>query len=320
MAVLDADHTDPLSLPFDATLATLASLLPEKLRRPQVGIVCGSGLSTLAAAIRDVVEVPYASLPGFGRSTVPGHKSLLAFGLIGPGEGVPVVAMLGRLHPYEGHKLATVVYPIRVMARMGVKHLIITNAAGALNRDIAVGTIVVIQDHLALPNLTGMNPLLGPPVGPEYPRFLPLSSAYSASLRRLAFLAAHKLKLGLDALAEGVYAWVSGPTYETPAEGRMLRNAGADVVGMSTVPEVLAGKEEGLEVLVLSLVTNMVVIPTKYRSIKEEVEAELAGKPVVRQEEEVVSHEEVLLIGKQKAEVMKNLVEKIVELIASESG
>lgn len=136
--------------------------------------------------------------------------------------------------------------------------------------------VVVIQDHLALPNLTGMNPLLGPPAGPNYPRFLPLSSAYSASLRRLAFLASHKLKLGLDALAEGVYAWVSGPTYETPAEGRMLRNAGADVVGMSTVPEVLVGKEEGLEVMVLSLVTNMVVIPQKYRSIKEEVEAEVS--------------------------------------------
>ncbi len=196
-------------------------------------------------------------------------------------------------------------------------------------------SVVVIQDHIALPNLTGMNPLLGPPVGPEYPRFLPLSAAYSASLRRLAFLAAHELHLGLDALAEGVYAWVSGPTYETPAEGRMLRNAGADVVGMSTIPEVLAGKEEGLEVLVLSLVTNMVVIPDKYRSIREEVEAEvgasrpsihsclssllrgqLAGKAVARRAEEVVSHEEVLLIGKQKAEVMKSLVEKIVDLIA----
>ncbi|EIW53184.1 inosine guanosine and [Trametes versicolor FP-101664 SS1] len=320
MVVLGAEQSDAQSLPFEATLAKLASVLPEKLRRPRVGIVCGSGLSTLAAAIRDVVEVPYASLPGFGKSTVLGHKSQLAFGLIGPGEGVPVVAMLGRLHPYEGHGLATVVYPIRVMARLGITHLIITNAAGALNPDIAVGTIVVIQDHLALPNLTGMNPLLGPPAGPNYPRFLPLSSAYSASLRRLAFLASHKLKLGLDALAEGVYAWVSGPTYETPAEGRMLRNAGADVVGMSTVPEVLVGKEEGLEVMVLSLVTNMVVIPQKYRSIKEEVEAELAGKPVVQQKEETVSHEEVLLIGKQKAEVMKNLVGKIVELIASESG
>ncbi|EJF59850.1 inosine guanosine and [Dichomitus squalens] len=314
----DSEQSRSDALPFEQTMATLHSLLPEKLRRPHVGIVCGSGLHTLAAAIRDVVEVPYATLPGFGKSTVPGHKSSLAFGLIGPGEGVPVVAMLGRLHPYEGHKLSAVVYPIRVMARLGIRNLIITNAAGALNPDIDVGTIVVIQDHLAFPNLTGMNPLLGPQLDPKYPRFLALSSAYSVSLRRYAFLAAHKLQLGLDALAEGVYAWVSGPTYETPAEGRMLRNAGADVVGMSTIPEVVAGKEEGLEVLVLSLVTNKVVIPTRYRSIREEVEAELAGKPVVRQDEPQVSHEEVLLIGKQKAEVMKSLVEKIVELIASE--
>ena len=127
--------------------------------------------------------------------------------------------------------------------------------------------------------MTGMNPLLGPTVGPEYPRFLPLSNAYSTVLRRFAFIAAHKLQLGTKALAEGVYAWVSGPTYETPAEGRMLRNAGADVVGMSTIPEVLAGKEEGLEVLVLSLVTNAVVIPDRYRSIKAEVEAEVRVSP-----------------------------------------
>nr|VWO97084.1 Uncharacterized protein [Ganoderma boninense] len=320
MPLLETEHA-PQSLPFEETLATLKSVLPEKLRQPHVGIVCGSGLHTLAAAFREVVEVPYSTLPGFGKSTVPGHKSSLAFGLVGPGEGVPVVTMLGRLHPYEGHKLSTVVYPIRVMARLGVRNLIITNAAGALNPNIDVGTIVVIQDHIAFPNLTGMNPLLGPQIDSKYPRFLPLSSAYSVSLRRFAFLAAHKLQLGLNALTEGVYAWVSGPTYETPAEGRMLRNSGADVVGMSTIPEVVAGKEEGLEVLVLSLVTNKVVIPDQYRSIKEEVEAEkLAGNPVIRQEETQVSHEEVLLIGKQKAEVMKGIVEKIVELIAASAA
>lgn len=122
-----------------------------------------------------------------------------------------------------------------------------------------------------------LNPLLGPSLGPEYPRFLPLSNAHSIKLRRLAFLAAHKLGLADDALAEGVYAWVSGPTYETPAEGRFLRAAGADVVGMSTIPEVLAAREEGLEVIVLSLVTNFVVIPDKYRSIKEEVKAEVSN-------------------------------------------
>jgi len=122
-----------------------------------------------------------------------------------------------------------------------------------------------------------MNPLLGPQISPGLPRFVPLSDAYSPSLRRLAFLAAHELKLDANALQEGTYAWVSGPTYETPAEGRFLRNAGADVVGMSTVPEVLAAKEEGIKhLMVLSLVTNPVIIPDGYRSIKEEVAAEVS--------------------------------------------
>jgi purine-nucleoside phosphorylase len=136
-------------------------------------------------------------------------------------------------------------------------------------------SVVVIQDHIALPNLTGFNPLLGPPTSPDYPRFIPLSDAYSPLLRRLVFLAAHDLNLGPSALAEGTYAWVSGPTYETPAEGRFLRAAGADVVGMSTIPEVVAAREEGLQVCVLSLVTNAVVIPETYRSIRAEVEAEV---------------------------------------------
>lgn len=135
--------------------------------------------------------------------------------------------------------------------------------------------VVVIQDHLALPNLTGMNPLLGPQISPAHPRFLPLSDAYSPSLRRLVFLSAHRLSLERSALAEGIYAWVGGPTYETPAEGRLLRSAGADVVGMSTVPEVVVAREEGMNVVVLSLVTNFVVIPDTYRSIRDEVEQEV---------------------------------------------
>ncbi|KAG5644829.1 hypothetical protein DXG03_007554 [Asterophora parasitica] len=302
-------------LPFSETVAAIKSFLPEKLQTPRVGIVCGSGLSGLVESFREVVIVPYDKLPGFAKSTVPGHKSSLAFGLLGAGEGVPAVAMLGRFHPYEGHPFPTVVYPIRVMARLGVKSMIITNAAGSLNPNIPVGTIVVIQDHLALPNLTGMNPLLGPQTSPDHPRFLPLSDAYSPTLRRLAFLSAHNLKLERSALAEGVYAWVSGPTYETPAEGKLLRGGGADVVGMSTVPEVLAAREEGLNVMVMSLVTNFVVIPDKYRSIREEVEAELAGKPLELPVAQVVSHDEVLEVGREKAEVLKKLVESIVELI-----
>ncbi|EAU83949.1 inosine guanosine and xanthosine phosphorylase family protein [Coprinopsis cinerea okayama7 len=306
-------HDTVAKINFAPTLEAIFAQLPDELQKPQLGIICGSGLSGLVGALKDVVIIPYEKIPGFSRSTVPGHKSALAFGFLGSGKGLPVVAMLGRFHPYEGHSLSSTVFPVRVMAKLGIKDLIITNAAGSLNPSIPVGTIVIIQDHIALPNLTGMNPLLGPH-RPDYVRFLPLSDAYSPALRRLAFLAANKLNLEPSALAEGTYAWVSGPTYETPAEGRLLRLAGADVVGMSTIPEVLAGREEGLNVMVMSLVTNFVVIPDKYRSIKEEVDAELAGKKVELPVAQVVSHEEVLEIGTLKAEVMKSLVEQIAEL------
>ncbi|KAM6501244.1 Nucleoside phosphorylase domain containing protein [Amanita muscaria] len=305
-----------LNLPFEATISSILASVPDKLKRPRVGIVCGSGLSGLVETLKEVVLVPYDNLAGFAQSTVHGHKSALAFGLIGGGrnEGIPVVAMLGRFHYYEGHDFHTVMYPVRVMARLGVKDIIITNASGSLNPKIPVGTIVVVHDHIGLPNLTGGNPLIGPQVSPSFPRFLPLSDAYSPVLRRYAFLAAHDLSLDDDALAEGTYAWVSGPTYETPAEGRFLRSAGADLVGMSTIPEVVAAREEGMNVLVLSLVTNFVVIPEHYRSIKEEVAAELAGKRVELPKISVVSHEEVLTISKQKAGVMKKLVSRVIEL------
>lgn len=142
-------------------------------------------------------------------------------------------------------------------------------------------SVVVIHDHLAIPNLSGsLHPLLGPVTSPNHLRFLPLSNAYSIPLRRQIFLSAHKLGLPSDALEEGTYAWVSGPTYETPAEGRFLRNAGADVVGMSTIPEVIVAHEEGLQVAVLSLVTNAVVIPDTYASIKEEIQAEVRNPPL----------------------------------------
>ncbi|KLO06620.1 inosine guanosine and [Schizopora paradoxa] len=306
----------PLSDLLEKTCKTIRSLVPEHLSSPRIGIVCGSGLSSLASSLREPQFVEYSKLEGFAESTVPGHKSTLAFGLIGPGEGKPVVAMLGRFHPYEGYALASVTYPIRVMKALGVQKILITNAAGSLNPKIPVGTIVTIRDHFALPNLAGaLHPLLGPVTSPSHARFLPLSDAYSPSLRRLAFLAAHKLGLPDDATDEGVYAWVSGPTYETPAEGLFLRRSGADVVGMSTIPEVVVAREEGLEVLVLSLVTNMVVINETYRSIKDEVKAELAGNLVTQQETATVSHGEVLEMGKAKAEVMMQLVAEIISLI-----
>jgi len=173
----------------------------------------------------------------------------------------------------------------------------------------------VLHDHLGIPSLSGFNPLLGPQHDPNIPRFLPTSDAYSTSLRRIFFRAVHELGLELDDFAEGTYAWVSGPTFESPAEGRFLRAAGADVVGMSTVPEVLAAKEEGLEVIALSLVTNFVVIPDTYRSIKAEVKAELGGEIVDDPPQPVVSHHEVLEIGLKKAEVMRTIVERLIQKI-----
>ncbi|TFK95417.1 nucleoside phosphorylase domain-containing protein [Pterulicium gracile] len=317
------------SLVFEETIAAINARLPPNspLSSPQVGIICGSGLGGLASSMREVVKIGYEDLAGFAKSTVQGHAGALAFGFIGK-ENVPAVAMLGRLHFYEGHSLQDVTYPVRVMVRLGIKQIIITNAAGALNPAIEAGSIVVVRDHLALPSLTSSNPLLGPltassnPSSP-FPRFLPLSSAYSTALQRLAHLASHDLSSANSSsprvvLEEGTYAWVSGPTYETPAEGRFLRAAGADVVGMSTVPEVVVAKEEGVEVLVLSLVTNAVVIPDGYRSIREEVEAELAGKKVQMQEMPSVSHDEVLEMGKAKADVMRQLVELIVDRISLE--
>ncbi|CCA76300.1 related to PNP1-purine-nucleoside phosphorylase [Serendipita indica DSM 11827] len=313
--------------PFEATIAAIRAQVPADLAAPRIGIVCGSGLSTLASHFRDKVEVAYDSLPGFVKSTVAGHKSAFAFGRLGEGQGIPVVAMLGRFHPYEGYPMAKATYPIRVMKRLGVQSLLITNATGSLNPAIPVGTIVIIQDHLSLPSLTGMNPLLGPNY-PPYPRFLPMSNAYSRRLRKLVFHGFYKLqsklnmssanangKIDEQAIQEGTYAYVSGPTYETPAEGRFLRAAGADVVGMSTIPEVIVAREEDMEVCVLSLVTNFVVIPAGYRSIREEVEAELAGKPLEAVQDAIVSHEEVLEVGQRKAELMRELIEIVVPTI-----
>ncbi|KAF5370264.1 hypothetical protein D9757_012010 [Collybiopsis confluens] len=182
---------------------------------------------------------------------------------------------------------------------MGVEHVVITNAAGALNPSLDVGTIVIVQDHVALPNLTGLNPLLGPQLLTEpehervYPRFLPLSDAYSCSLRKLVFHAAHGLSLPSNTLGEGTYTW-------------------SQCGGMSTVPEVMVAKEEGMEVLVLSLVTNKVAVLGGYESVREEVEAEVSGKSMPAVVDETVSHEEVLAIGSLKGDVMKMLVETVV--------
>jgi purine-nucleoside phosphorylase len=215
--------------------------------RPQVGVVLGSGLGDFADAVEDAVVVPYAEIPGWPVSTAVGHAGLLVVGTFG---GVPVAVLKGRAHLYEGHPAAKVAFGVRVLGRLGARSLVLTNASGALDAAVAPGTLVVISDHL---NLQGASPLVGPNDESLGPRFPDMSGAYDPAYRALAHEAASRLGL---ALGEGVYAGWLGPAFETPAEIRMLRVLGADLVGMSTVAEVLAARHMGMRCLALSCVTN----------------------------------------------------------------
>jgi purine-nucleoside phosphorylase len=212
-----------------------------------VGIVLGSGLGPFADAIGEPVEIPYDDIPGWPRSTAVGHAGALVVGLL---DDVPVAVMKGRAHLYEGHAPATVVFGIRVLGRLGIRSLVLTNACGAIDPSVEPGRLVAICDHL---NLQGSSPLVGPNDESLGPRFPDMSDAYDPEYRRLAREAAGRLGLPLG---EGVYAAWLGPAFETPAEIRMLRTLGADLVGMSTVPEVLAARHMGIRCLALSCVPN----------------------------------------------------------------
>lgn len=207
----------------------------------------GSGLGGFADAVEDAVEIPYGELPGWPGSTAVGHAGTLVVGRFG---GVTVAVMKGRAHLYEGVPPAKVVFGVRVLGRLGIESLVLTNACGALDAAVEPGTLVAISDHL---NLQGSSPLVGTNDETLGPRFPDMSDAYDPAYRELAQAAAARLGL---ALGEGVYAAWLGPAFETPAEIRMLRTLGADLVGMSTVPEVLAARHMGIRCLALSCVTN----------------------------------------------------------------
>jgi purine-nucleoside phosphorylase len=215
--------------------------------RPKIALVLGSGLGGFADEFANAVKIPYVKIPHFPRSTAIGHAGQLVIGTV---EGVDVVGMQGRVHLYEGYSVKDVAFPMRVFARMGVKAAVLTNAAGGINKDFTQGRLVVISDHI---NLQGVNPLSGPNDEQFGPRFPDMSRAYDKQFRELT-LAEGRL-LGIN-LGEGVYAALAGPSYETPAEIRYLRNIGADLVGMSTVPEVIAARHSGIRVLGISCVTN----------------------------------------------------------------
>jgi purine-nucleoside phosphorylase len=219
--------------------------------RPTVGLILGSGLSSLADAVSpaDVVEVE--EIPHWPQSTVAGHAGRLVLGQL---EGKEILVVQGRVHFYEGYPIDRVTLPARLMSLMGVETLIVTNAAGGMNESFAPGDLMLIQDHLNLPGMAGHNPLRGPNDDIAGPRFPDMTTPYDPQLRRLANETADELGFSLQ---EGVYAFVAGPSYETPAELRFLRFAGADAVGMSTVPEVVVARHAGIRVLGISTITNL---------------------------------------------------------------
>lgn len=267
-----------------------ADFIKSKIKaHPRLAIVLGSGLGNFADDMSDPVRIPYSEIPHFARSTAIGHAGQLVIGGVGR---IPVLTMQGRFHLYEGYSPETVVFPIRVFARMGVRSVILTNAAGGINLDYGQGRLVMINDHI---NLQGQNPLAGREDQRLGPRFIDMTDAYCETYHEMALLAAKKL--GIE-LGQGVYAGLLGPSYETPAEIRYLRTIGADLVGMSTVAEVIAARQLGMKILAISCVTNMA-----------------AG--ILKQK---INHEEVLETGRRVASEFKALLREVAPRIAEDIG
>ena len=258
--------------------------------KPVVGIICGSGLSGLSRNLKDPITIPYEQIPGFAQATVPGHTGELVFGDMA---GLPTVCMRGRFHFYEGNTMDQVVFPVRVMRLLGCKLLVVTNAAGGINPTLKVGNCVIIQDHFALPCITGSNPFMGHNDDGLGPRFFPVSDTYDTRLQEITLKMAKKIGCTDMMKPNGTYCFVSGPAYESMAEVKFLRSIGGDSVGMSTIPEVLAAKHMGMKVLGLSLVTNVAIVEKK----KDTVHA---------------SHEEVLAATKESGIKVEALVKAIV--------
>lgn len=262
------------------------SFIKERINcTPEIGLILGSGLGTLADEIENSVELSYDEIPNFPTSTVDGHEGKLVIGEL---EGKKVVAMQGRFHYYEGYKLQEVTFPVRVMKALGIQILLVTNACGGMTKSYYPGALTVITDHI---NLIGDNPLIGKNYDELGPRFPDMSSAYDKDLIELVEKVSQKLDIKIE---KGVYAAISGPNYLSRAELRMLRNLGGDLVGMSTVPEVIVAKHSGLKVLGISCVTDM--------AIADEIES--------------ISHEEVVKVANETKPKFVKLVKGILKEVS----
>ena len=251
---------------------------------PRIALVLGSGLGSFADDFEEAVRIPYEEVPGFVRSTAQGHAGQLVIGKI---ESVPVLAMQGRVHYYEGYSLEEVTFPVRTFGLLGVKTLVLTNAAGGINVQLTQGALMVISDHV---NLMGVNPLRGPNDERFGPRFPDMSAVYAPELQELAIDEARGI--GVE-VRRGIYGGLSGPSYETPAEIHLLRTLGADAVGMSTVPEAIVARHMGLEVLGISCITNMA--------------AGISDEPI--------NHEEVMATGDRVRESFAELLRRVISAI-----
>ncbi|KAF2639088.1 hypothetical protein P280DRAFT_528613 [Massarina eburnea CBS 473.64] len=305
------------------TAAFVRSKLPQELQNPHVAIVCGSGLGGLVDTIEaePKVELDYKTIPNFPQSTVQGHAGKFVFGQIGP-QKTPVALLVGRAHFYEGHTMDLVTFATRVCKVLGVQTMIVTNAAGGLNQDYAVGDIVCLNDHLNLAGLVGVHPLRGPNIEELGVRFPPLSDAYDLDLRRRTHRAWKKLGLHQQKrrLHEGVYAFVGGPTYETRAECRMLRLLGADLVGMSTVPEIVVARHAGVRVLAFSLVTNSAVLEPGVRGDDAAIQSMSTTELDEHLSKGKANHLEVLEAGREAAKDMQALVKQILSDLHEDSA
>jgi purine-nucleoside phosphorylase len=252
-----------------------------------VAIVLGSGLGAFAEELTEAIAIPYHEIPGFARATVEGHAGQLVIGKAGK---VTIAAMQGRFHFYEGYSLEDVTFPIRVLKLLGVRTLVLTNAAGALNVEFAPGSLMVISDHL---NLLGANPLTGPNDDRFGPRFPDLTLVYAPELQNIVIEEAHAM--GME-MRRGIYAALSGPSYETPAEIHMVRTLGADAVGMSTVPEAIVARHMEMQVIGISCITNLA--------------AGVSNRPI--------DHSQVMAIGERVREQFTELLRRVVKRLATD--
>jgi purine-nucleoside phosphorylase len=261
------------------------SALQPQIAAPKIAIILGTGLGGFADHLAEAIAIPYTEIPHFPRPTIEGHAGRLVLGAFA---GAPLAVMQGRVHAYEGCTPHQLIYPVRVLSRLGVRTLVVTNAAGGIHTDLASGQLVLISDHI---NFTGTNPLVGPNDPRLGERFFDMSNAYSRRLRALAHRAAESEGVTLP---EGVYLGLTGPSFETPAEIRAFRALGADLVGMSTVHEVIAARHLGMEVLGFSSVTNMA--------------AGVLDEPI--------NHAEVLEIGRRVQQTLTRVLAALVPLLA----